>query len=88
MSDQLAIAVRRIGFNESVERDGRSFHVQTEIHARNGIVIRTTVHEGGTVVHVDNQPVATSEDVLELLETLAEAQHDGCVERLKRAVIG
>jgi hypothetical protein len=83
MADQLLAAVRRIGFNESVERDGRSFHVQTEVHARNGIVIRTTVHEGGTVVHTDTQPVAISEG-----ETLAEAQHDGCVDRLRRAVVG
>ncbi len=88
MTDPLPAVARRIGFNESVDRDGRSFHVQTEVYARDGLVIRTTVHEGGTVLHTDRQTVAASDDVLDYLEELAQAQHDGCVERVRRAVIG
>lgn len=80
-------AARRIGFNTSVRRDQRTFHVQTEISGKEAPTIRTTVHEGGLVVHVHRQPCPESPRGIDELEALAREQHEQCLGRLARAEI-
>ena len=39
-----------LGFNDHVELDGRSLHVQTEVTRTDPITVRSVVFEGGTIL--------------------------------------
>jgi hypothetical protein len=75
---------RKIGFNESVEVDGLSLHVQTEVLTRGGLVVRTTVLDGGVTKRVESQPVPPLVTEMAALAELAQNQHRWCLDQLKR----
>ena len=75
MEHPAANEARSIGFNESVSLDGRVVHVQTEVLGHEKPVIRTTILEGGLVLHVENHGCPTEPLQLEQLRQRVEQQH-------------
>jgi hypothetical protein len=74
-----------IGFNDSVDVEGRGLHVQTEVLMRNGAAIRTTVLAGGVAKYAKTEPVPPNVLDMEALEARVRAQHQGILDHLKRA---
>jgi hypothetical protein len=74
----------KVGFNDSVDVDGRSLHVQTEVLPRVG-VIRTAVYDGGVAKWVNKQPVPPDLSDMEALVVIVRGQHQRCLDHLKRA---
>ena len=77
--------VSKIGFNDPVRVDARTFHVQTEVVFRDQIVIRTTVLEAGVVKLVDSRPFASVDGELNTFRALVEAQHEHYIQKLNRS---
>ena len=77
--------VSKIGFNDPVQVNARTFHVQTEVVLRDGIMIRTTVLEAGVVKLVDARPCASAGDELGAFRALVEAQHEHYIQVLNRS---
>ncbi len=73
-------AVKRVGFNETVHVGERALHVQTEVLTRDGIVIRTTVLEGGVARLAEGRPCPPEITELNAFEALVLAQHEKHVE--------
>lgn len=76
--------LKKVGFNESVQVGGRSLHVQTEVLTRSGIVIRTTVLEGGVAKLAEHTPCPDNVSDLGAFVALVESQHKQLVEQLGR----
>jgi len=74
-------ALRKIGFNDDVGFQGRTFHVQTEITTRHGIVAKTTVLEGGIVRMTSSNPCPETANEA---STTAQAQHEQCRAQVER----
>lgn len=77
--------LRSIGFNDSVEWDRRSFHVQTEVLVRDGVAIRTIVLEAGTVRFAESRRAPADAEDLGQFSARVEAQHRHFLDELKRA---
>jgi hypothetical protein len=75
---------KKIGFNDSVSVGGVSLHVQTEVLTRSGIVIRTTVYDGGVTKFVETQAVPPNVSDVGALVKLVQAQHLRCFDHVKR----
>jgi hypothetical protein len=75
---------RTIGFNDSLDVEGISLHIQTEVLTRGGGVIRTTVLRGGVAKFVESQPVPPEVSEMAALTALVRTQHQRCFEHLKR----
>lgn len=76
--------VKKIGFNASVLVDGRDLHVQTEVLTREGIVIRTTILEGGVAKFAEKRPCPPEVSDLSAFVAVVESQHKQRVEQLRR----
>lgn len=76
--------IRQVGFNESVNLQGRPFHVQTEVLVREQIMIRTTVLEAGAVMFAESHPCPNEALELDAFSALVEAQHKHYVQELNR----
>jgi hypothetical protein len=74
---------KKIGFNDSVDVQGVSLHVQTEVLTRSGVVIRTTVYHGGVTKFVETHPVPPHVSDVGALVTLVQMQHRRCFEHVK-----
>lgn len=74
---------KRIGFNDPVESGGKTLHVQTEVLTRNGIVIRTTVLDGGIATFAESRPCPPDIADLAALIALVESQHKRHVEQVR-----
>jgi len=74
-------ALRKIGFNDDVGLHGRTFHVQTEVTTRRGVVAKTTVLEGGIVRLTSSNPCPPSATEA---QAAARAQHDDCKGQVER----
>jgi hypothetical protein len=82
---QLNVAeAQTIGFNSSVDVGGLTFHLQTEVVNRGGIIIRSTVLDGGVAKGVRNHPVPAHIYEMEGLIALVRAQHQHYFDDLKR----
>jgi hypothetical protein len=75
---------RKIGFNNSVSVEGVSLHVQTEVLTRSGIIVRTTVYDGGVTRFVETNAVPAYVSDMRALVALVETQHLRCFEHVKR----
>jgi len=75
----------KIGFNARVQADGRQYHVQTEVLARDEIAIRTTVLEAGTVRFAESRPAPDGLDDISRFSAFVEDQHDHYVDQLESA---
>ncbi len=73
--------VTQIGFNTEVQQGERSLHVQTEIIARGGTKIRTTVTHRGAILHVSSSPFEL-ERSLDDCRRIAQTVHARIVERV------
>ncbi len=73
-------SVKRVGFNETVRVGRRELHVQTEVLTREGIVIRTTVLEGGVARLAEGRPCPPEIRDMDAFEALVLAQHKKHVE--------
>jgi hypothetical protein len=78
---------RKIGFNKSVSRSGRTLHVQTEVLGRNELTIRTTVLEHGVVRFSDSQVCPGDVSELEQIRALVLAQHTRLVEQVTEGTV-
>ncbi len=78
------IAGRDIGFYDSVELDGRVYHVQTEVVGRREPVIRTTVLDGGAVVLAERQAYPAGEDDVDVVRDIIERHHRRLVIKVGR----
>ena len=85
MSNLNVAEAQTIGFNNSIDVEGVTLHVQTEVVRRGGIVIRTTVLDGGVAKSVKNHPVPPNVSELETLAALVQAQHQHYSDHLRRA---
>lgn len=82
--------LRKIGFNDSLDGDGKKIMVQTEVLGRGGPKIRTTVLARGVVQTSEDQPCDARMNVEEVREAallqhqriLAEARVKSDLERL------
>ncbi len=77
-------AAAKLGFNETVHVGGRALHVQTEVLTRAGIVIRTTVLEGGVARLAEGRPCPPDVDDLDAFTALVLAQHQKHVDLVRR----
>ncbi len=77
-------AIRGIGFYDSVQREGRSLHVQTEVIGRREAVVRSTVLEGGTVHYAERKPYPVEIVDVEQARKHVEEQHKRVVARASR----
>jgi len=75
---------RKIGFNDSVQVEEHSLHVQTEVLTRGGIVIRTVILEGGIARFAESRPCPRDVSDLGALVALVESLHKQCLDELKR----
>jgi hypothetical protein len=75
----------RIGFNDSVDVGGKMLHVQTEVLTARGVVIRTTVYDGGVAKWVEKSPLPAEITEMPALEALVRQQHQRCFDHLKSA---
>jgi hypothetical protein len=75
---------RKIGFNDPVEIEGHSLHVQTEVITRDGIVIRTIVLEGGIVRFSENRPCPPEVSDLGALVAQVQSQHRERLDKIRR----
>jgi hypothetical protein len=85
MSNLNVAEAQTIGFNNSVDVGGLTLHLQTEVVKRGGIVIRTTVLDGGVAKSVKNHPVPPDVSDMKALAALVQAQHQRYFDHLKRA---
>lgn len=74
-------ALRKIGFNDDVGFQSRTFHVQTEVTTRKGVMAKTTVLEGGVVRMSVSNPCPSGAPEA---EAAARTQHDRCKQRVER----
>jgi hypothetical protein len=74
---------RKIGFNDPVEIDGRTLHIQTEVLTRDGFVVKTVVVEGRIVRLADSRPCPPEVSDLEALVARAESQHRDLLDRIR-----
>ena len=51
-----------LGFNDHVELNGRSLHVQTEVTRTDPITVRSVVFEGGTILEATTRALSASDD--------------------------
>ena len=79
--------LRKIGFNDEVECNGETLHVQTEVMGRNEFTIRTIIVDGGTVRHSDSQPCDSGSGDLESVKAAAQAQHRRNVDKVREGGI-
>ena len=84
MSSLNVAEAQTIGFNNSVDVGGLTLHLQTEVVKRGGMVIRTTVLDGGVAKSVTNEPVPPDVSEMDALVALVWAQHQRCFDLLKR----
>ena len=75
----------RIGFNDSVDVGGKTLHIQTEVLTARGVVIRTTIYDGGVAKWAGKLPVPADVTDMQALETLVRQQHQRCFDHVKRA---
>lgn len=74
---------RSIGFNDSVELNGQTFHVQTEVTRRGELQSRSVVVEGGGVRFSETRPLPRRGS-RESLEGEVRQRHDEVVARARR----
>jgi hypothetical protein len=75
---------RKIGFNDPVEVEGRSLHVQTEVLTRERVVFRTVVLEGGVVRFLENRPCPPEVTDLGALVACVKSQHEELLDKIRR----
>jgi hypothetical protein len=75
----------RIGFNDSVDVGGKTLHIQTEVLTARGVVIRTTVYDGGVAKWAGKVPVPADVTDMPALEALVRQQHQRCLNHVKGA---
>lgn len=75
-------AIRKIGFNKYVRLASRELHVQTEVLLRDGILVKTTVLEGGTVLFTDTQACPAEITDVREIEAYVAAQHHRNIAKL------
>lgn len=80
--------IRKIGFNDSIQVDGRALHIQTEVLQRGGYVMRTTVLEGGTVQFATSEPCPPNLQDEERIRALVQLQHESYVGKVIRGEVG
>jgi hypothetical protein len=83
MSGVVLDDLKKIGFNEPVDVDGRSLHVQTEVLTRGGVVIRTIILESGVAKVAEDQPCPDITNLGAFI-ALVESQHKQVVRQLQR----
>ena len=84
---RLLAKAHEIGFNTQVERESRSFHVQTEVYGEAELIVRTMVIEEGRVHHVQKRSYPPDEDLVQFQEQV-DVQHQLCVSRVQRGDLG
>ncbi len=76
--------VAKIGFNDSIVVDERTFHVQTEVRAKDGVIIRTTIIESGQVKFTTTRPCPDGLSSLAAVSAAVETQHKFYLRELQR----
>ena len=82
MVDARTDGVREIGFNQSVQVNGRELHVQTEVLGRDQLIVRTTVNEGGVVRLAERVVYQGDPAGVDAIRAVAEAQHARHIQEL------
>jgi hypothetical protein len=88
MASSASDDIRKIGFNDHVQVDGRALHIQTEVLQRGGYVMRTTVLEGGTVQFATSEPCPDEARDHERIRALVQSQHEAYVGKVIRGEVG
>jgi hypothetical protein len=84
VSDLRLADVRKIGFNDPVEVQGRKLHIQTEVITREGVIFRTVVLEGGVVRFLENRPCPPEITDLGALTACVKSQHEELLDTIKQ----
>ena len=87
MAESFVEQARKIGFNQVVTRNSRTFVIQTEVQGHQPLMIRTTVLERGVVRLSNSSEVGDVLGRLEHVKALAVAQHGIYVGRVERGEV-
>jgi hypothetical protein len=88
MASSASADIRKIGFNDNLQVEGRALHIQTEVLQRGGYVMRTTVLEGGTVRFATSEPCPHDLQDQERIRALVKLQHESYVGKVIRGEVG
>jgi hypothetical protein len=83
-----AAELRRIGFNDCVERGTRAVHVQTEVLGGSPLRVHSTVMEGGGILDATTRSVDVAELQIDKVRDLVRSQHDSVVAEVRRGRYG
>ncbi len=82
MSSSLTEEIRKIGFNDTIQVERRTFHVQTEVLVCDVMTIQTTVLEAGVVKLAEARPCPTGSLEVALVREWVFAQHQHYLRQL------